>query len=79
MTLQLLRSNFASNWILNRLMQTFTDIVGSAYYVAPEVLRRKYSKEADIWSCGVILYILLCGTPPFYGDSEQAIFHAVLK
>ena len=41
------------------------------------MLRRKYSKEADIWSCGVILYILLCGVPPFYGDSEQQIFEQV--
>lgn len=59
--------------------QMFKDIVGSAYYVAPEVLRRYYSKEADIWSCGVILYILLSGMPPFYGDNEQQIFDAVLR
>ncbi|WIA08867.1 hypothetical protein OEZ85_008288 [Tetradesmus obliquus] len=59
--------------------QAFKDIVGSAYYVAPEVLRRNYGKEADIWSCGVMLYILLSGMPPFYGDNEQQIFDAVLR
>ncbi|MEW5299955.1 MAG: hypothetical protein WDW38_002778 [Sanguina aurantia] len=59
--------------------QIFTDIVGSAYYVAPEVLRRAYSKEADLWSCGVMLYILLCGYPPFHGDNEKKIFEAVMS
>nr|GEU75532.1 calcium-dependent protein kinase 19-like [Tanacetum cinerariifolium] len=54
--------------------------VGTAFYVAPEVLRRQsYGKEVDIWSAGVILYMLLTGAPPFYGDKESEIFDAVLK
>ncbi|KAI4304798.1 hypothetical protein MLD38_040266 [Melastoma candidum] len=57
----------------------FKDIVGSAYYIAPEVLKRRYGPEADIWSVGVMLYILLSGVPPFWAESENGIFNAILR
>jgi len=59
--------------------EILSQIVGSAYYVAPEVLRKNHGKESDIWSCGVILYILLCGVPPFYGETENQIFDTILR
>ncbi|XP_052187380.1 calcium-dependent protein kinase 7-like isoform X2 [Diospyros lotus] len=56
----------------------FTEIVGSPYYMAPEVLKRDYGPQIDVWSAGVILYILLCGSPPFWADTEQGLAQAII-
>jgi len=52
--------------------------IGTSFYIAPEVLKNSYDEKCDLWSCGVILYILLSGSPPFYGRDEEEIFRKIL-
>lgn len=53
--------------------------VGTPYYIAPEVLRKEYNNKCDIWSMGVILYILLIGRPPFEDKTRDGIFEKILN
>jgi len=51
--------------------EELTEVVGTASYVAPQVLFRKYNNQCDLWSCGIIMYIMLCGHPPFRGRNRR--------
>ncbi|CAB9511942.1 MAP kinase-activated protein kinase 2 (Fragment) [Seminavis robusta] len=55
------------------------DSVGTVYYMAPEVLRQRYGAKCDVWSCGVIAFVLLSGTPPFDGATDEDIERAIMK
>lgn len=59
--------------------KTISGKFGTAFYIAPEVIKGEYNEKCDVWSCGVILFILLSGRPPFYGKSEDEIFQKIEK
>jgi calcium-dependent protein kinase len=52
-------------------------VSGTPYYIAPEVLFEKYDEKCDVWSVGIIMYILLCGYPPFNGDNDNEILNKI--
>jgi len=55
------------------------EFVGTAYYMSPEVIEERYTEKCDVWSCGVILYILISGYPPFGGKDDNAILRAIKR
>ena len=59
--------------------KNFKDTIGTLIYCSPEVLKNNYNKKCDIWSCGVIMYVLLSGQFPFYGKTEEEISKKILS
>jgi calcium-dependent protein kinase len=53
--------------------------IGTIYYIAPEVLLKRYKEKCDVWSAGVVLYMLIFGKPPFAGNNDYEIMDSILK
>ncbi len=53
--------------------------VGTLYYISPEIIKGNYDEKCDIWACGVILYILLCGYPPFPGNNDKEVYNLITQ
>ena len=69
-------SDFSSARSFNT-KKKLTKKIGTSYFIAPEVLNRNYNEKCDVWSIGVLLFILLCGKPPFWGESDKEIIEKV--
>lgn len=53
--------------------------IGTAFYIAPEVLCKEYGEKCDVWSAGVVLYMMLFNRPPFAGATETEIIQSILN
>ena len=70
--------DFGLSHKLGKWLKGMKEIVGTIHYVAPEVINGRYNEKCDNWSVGVIMYLLLSGTLPFYAKSEELIIHKIL-
>ena len=70
--------DFGCSKIFTQYRRNFEDTIGTLVYCSPEVLKNNYNQKCDIWSCGVIMYILLSGKYPFYARSEEEITKKIL-
>ena len=68
-----------SKFLQKKNHNKLSGIVGTSIYCSPEVIDNLYDERSDEWSCGVLMYILLCGEPPFPGETEEEIFANVKK
>lgn len=71
-------TNFNISRILNK-DELLTKVIGSTYYIAPEVLNKCYNEKCDEWSCGIIMYILIFGRFPFVGNNDEEILEKINK
>lgn len=74
-------SDFGLSCFIEKPDSIITDACGSAYYIAPEVFTRRYTKAADVWALGVILFLLLSGSIPFgfNAETEAEVYKAIQR
>lgn len=65
------------NSVIFNIKSKISGIFGSLFYLAPEVIDNQYNEKCDEWSCGIILFVLLTGKPPFNGRTDQEIIHNI--
>ena len=66
-----------SKYLVKKKDNKLSGIVGTSIYCSPEVIDNLYDEKSDEWSCGVLMYIMLCGEPPFQGENEEDIFASI--
>lgn len=71
--------DFGLSKVFDASNNTMKGTVGTTLYMAPEVFTGKYNEKCDVWSCGVILYLMLCGKPPFYSKDEKELEQCICK
>ena len=71
--------DFGCAKIFSKYKKNFEDTIGTLIYCSPEVLKNNYNKECDVWSCGIIMYVLLSGHFPFFGKTETEIRNKILS
>lgn len=71
--------DFGCSKVLTRKHYKFEDVIGTCHYMSPEVAQNKYNEKCDLWSCGVIMYVLLSGYLPFAGETEKEIEENIIS
>ena len=71
--------DFGLSKVFDQELRHMSSILGTSFYMAPEVVKGHYDERCDVWSAGVILYIMMCGRPPFYAQSDEKVLKKILE